>query len=143
MIPRQQDDSRRDELGIVEVIEIGDAIPPKPLFIDATGKPTMEGAGTLIDRFGVIATRHNRNWPGTDSPVTFAVEGYGWKDRFYGVVFMWGFFDEQSCYDFLNGQGQRQYPVWDQYGTPGMSEPRTLLGIRDAYIRRYKDEAAC
>lgn len=134
---RKQTTKRGDNLGIVGVIEIGEAIPPKPIeYID-------RGITYRLDKFGVVATPHNRNWPGTDSPITFAVEGYGFKDNFYGVLYMWGFFDEQSCYDFLNGIGPKQYPVYDRFGTPGMCEPRKRLGIPDTYIRRYKESANC
>lgn len=139
----RQDDSRDERLHVVELIELGSAQPPRPILIWHSGK-----IGSYLvkdyyrcDQFRIVATRYNKPWPGSDSPWTFGVEGYGEKDGFYGVLMMWGFFNEIDCYDFLNGRGKQQYPVWDQYGNPGTSEPRDRLEIMDAYIRKYRNEA--
>lgn len=132
IITRQKDETRREELGIVEIIDIGECIPPY----------AVSRYGRVFNQFRVAASRHNRNWPGTDSPLTFFVEGYGWKDSMYGAIYLWGFFSEQECYDFLTGHGIKEYHAWTTDGRPE-SELRQRLGFPDAWVRRYVSEADC
>lgn len=128
-----QDQSRREEIGIVGLIELGKVNPPH----------AVARYDRVFEEFRVVATKHNMNWPGTEQDTLFAVEGYGWHQSSYQVIYMWGFFNETDCYDFLTGQGKKQYPVWDRFGVPGMSEPRERLHFPDSWIRRYAGEADC
>ena len=83
---------------VVERIALGDAIGPDGI------------------HYGVIATKHNKVWPGTKSEVTFAVERYQMVNGVERPVETWGFFQEEDCYLFLTSRGRIKIDVWDRDG---------------------------
>jgi hypothetical protein len=80
-----------------------------------------EAVGVDGTRYGVIATKHNKDWPGTGSPVTFAVERYAVQDGALVPVEAWGFFKEEECYLFLTSRGKVKNTVYDRNGEAGIS----------------------
>jgi hypothetical protein len=133
-----QDTSRRAEIGVVEVISIGEAIPLIPVSDYHMNQGVFEPYRTIY-HYNVVAIRHNMNWPGTDSPITFAVEGVGQQGPFYGVIQMWGFFQEEECYQFLTDVGERKYQAWDRNGNVEY-DTRKGRGLSDAMVRRFSEK---
>lgn len=111
-------------------IQIGDQ-GGRPLVIDRTH------LGSAIDPFTgliyrVVATRHDKDWPGTDSPVTFAVERQNHKgQQDYSV----GFFSELECWQYLTRMGWIEVEYPDSDGRM-IRDRRKCLGIPDAYVRK-------
>jgi hypothetical protein len=124
----QQDTSRREEMGIVELWQLGEAYLVLPVMRH----------GRMYHKFMVLATKYNRVWPGHNSDVLFVVEGHGQSENFFGPLALWGFYTEQECYDFLTGYGPKEYHSHDLQGNP-ISEVRERLNIPDAFITRYKE----
>lgn len=94
------------------------------------------GLGEAFDprggRWSVEATRHNRCWPGTDSPWTFACHRRDDKGR---IVYSAGWFSEQDCWLYLTSRGTVAGTVYNRQGEPETVERRGI-GIPDAYVSR-------
>lgn len=94
------------------------------------------GLGSAIDPvtgwvWSVTATKHNRVWPGTDSPWTFAVEG-AYDGKMRRAV---GFFTEADCWVYLTTAGHMEADVFSLHGDRETVR-REGLRIPDAYVRR-------
>lgn len=85
--------------------------------------------------YGVIACRHDRDWPGTASPITFAVEEYRHRNGCYGVVRAWGFHCEENAWHFLTSDGYIRVTTYDLMGRETI-DIRLGLGISDGSICR-------
>jgi len=85
--------------------------------------------------YGVIASRHDCEWPGAESVVTFAVEEYQYRHGSYGVVRAWGFYDEADAWRFLTSDGHIRLVTYDHQGRE-VSEVRRGLGVGDGAVSR-------
>lgn len=83
-------------------------------------------------RYRVVATKHDRDWPGTKSVFTFSVERTNHQGRQDQAV---GFFSELECWQYLTGSGQMAVEYPDLDGRP-VRDVRRCLGIPDAYVRK-------
>lgn len=84
--------------------------------------------------YGVIACRHDREWPGTESAVTFAVEEYQHRNGCYGIVQAWGFFVEADAWNFIASDRMIVITVYDLRGET-TTEYRRGLGLGDGAVR--------
>lgn len=83
-------------------------------------------------RYGVVATKHNGDFPGTGRDTLFAVEQYGRRSSWYGVVKAWGFLTEQDALTFLTSTSERRYETAiDEY------DVRQGLGVPEAYVNQH------
>lgn len=88
----------------------------------------------------VTAQRLDRDWPGTEQRVTFAVERNGGvnPDGSRYVDMAWGWFDEKHCWWFLTFIADVTALTWDLDGIVS-TVVRRGLGIPDAMVRRFAD----
>lgn len=105
------------DIEIVENIELARAIVP-------TG-----------EQYTVTASRHNVDWPGTDSAITFAVTRYAPHMGAMTAVEAVGFFSEKDAMSFLTGKREKEYIVYERNGEEN-TVVRKGWGVPGVYIQK-------
>lgn len=80
----------------------------------------------------VMATGHNREWPGSGDRMSFACE----RVENGTVVEAVGFFSEEDCWNFLTGYGPKEYEVYETDGSTS-KVVRDGRRIPDGLVKRY------
>jgi len=68
------------------------------------------------ERWEIAAIKHDAEWPGTESSVTFGVYRYEMRENVWVMVEGVGFFSETDCYSYLTGAANKKYDIFDGQG---------------------------
>lgn len=121
----------------------GDArFAPRPLGLDILLGTAVDVRTAPATHYTVVATKLDRDWPGTSESVTFAVHRLAlMPDGSYQARQSWGFFHERECWQFLTGHGEIQFSVFDLRGRETV-ETRQCLGVSEGMTDRLAVDLA-